>query len=61
MATRDDDAGTDLDRLEGRVDDLAEQVAALAQHGASDTAVESVRTFAEGLAARIAQLERRQQ
>lgn len=49
-----------LDALNRRVDDLGEQVAGLAEHGASDVALESVRQYAQGLAARLAQLERRQ-
>jgi len=48
-----------LDALHGRLDDLQEQVTALASSGASDRAVESVRVYAEGLAARVAQVERR--
>lgn len=63
MATGDDDALADvherLDGLNSRVDDLQEQVAGLASTGASDRALEAVRVYAEGLAARLAQLERR--
>jgi hypothetical protein len=42
-----------------RLDDLQRQVTALASSGASDRALESVRLYAEGLAARLQQLERR--
>lgn len=50
---------TELDALDGRVTELEESVAALARHGASDVQLEAVRQYAEGLAARLAQLERR--
>ena len=48
-----------LDALDGRLNDLQEQVTALVGHTASDRALESVRALAEGLAARVDQVERR--
>jgi hypothetical protein len=63
VARTDDRALADLvermDALQSRYDDLQEQVAGLAEHGASDTALESVRRYAEGIAQRLTQLERR--
>lgn len=67
MATPDDDdvqhtwprmLDERLHALEGAIADVGEQVAGLARHGASDVQLEAVREYAQGLAARVVQLER---
>jgi hypothetical protein len=49
---------TDVDRLDGRLQNLEVEVAELARHGASDNRVDELESRVEQLAARVRQLER---